>query len=71
MIAFSEYGERPLVIIYDVELERKRKILRCPELKSFQVGKSLSLDWFVLFSVFLRIWDQPVFMTLIPFVLEH
>ena len=71
MIAFSEYGERPLVIIYDVELERKRKILRCPELKSFEVGISISLDWFVLFSVFLRILDQPVFMTLIPFVLEH
>ena len=37
LIAFSEYGERPLLIIFDLETRKRRKILRCSELKSFEV----------------------------------
>ena len=37
LIAFSEYGDRPLVIIYDLENKKRRKILRCSEFKSHEV----------------------------------
>ena len=37
LLAFTEYGERPLVVVYDLELRRKLKLLRCAEFRSDQV----------------------------------
>ena len=37
LLAFTEYGERPLVVVYDLETRRKLKLLRCAEFRSDQV----------------------------------
>lgn len=37
MVAFTEYGDRPLLIVYDLETNKRRKILRCAEFKSHEV----------------------------------
>ena len=43
LIAFTEYGERPLLIVYDLETHKRRKLLRCAEFKSQEVfGQSTS-----------------------------
>ena len=36
-MAFTEYGDRPLLIVYDLETNKRRKILRCAEFKSKEV----------------------------------
>ena len=37
LLAFTEYGERPLVVVYDLEQRCKLKLLRCAEFRSDQV----------------------------------
>ena len=37
LLAFTEYGERPLVVVYDLETRRKLKLLRCAEFRSDHV----------------------------------
>ena len=37
LVAFTEYGDRPLLIVYDLESNKRRKVLRCAEFKSKEV----------------------------------
>ena len=37
LIAFTEYGDRPLLVVYDLEARKKLKLLRCAEFKSHDV----------------------------------
>ena len=37
LIAFTEYGDRPLLVVYDLETRKKLKLLRCAEFKSHDV----------------------------------
>ena len=37
LIAFTEYGDRPLLVVYDLEKMKRLKILRCAEFKSHDV----------------------------------
>lgn len=37
LLAFTEYGERPLLVVYDLDLRRKLKLLRCAEFRSDEV----------------------------------
>ena len=37
LIAFTEYGDRPLLVVYDLEKMKRVKILRCAEFKSKDV----------------------------------
>ena len=37
LIAFTEYGDRPLLTVYDLENRKKLKLLRCAEFKSHDV----------------------------------
>ena len=49
LIAFAEYGERPLVIIFDLETNKRRKVLRCSEFKSHKVTLFIKLFLNVVF----------------------
>ena len=37
LVAFAERGDRPHVVVYDLELRRRRKVLRCAEFVSEEV----------------------------------
>ena len=37
LIAFTEFGDRPLLVVYDLENRKKLKLLRCAEFKSHDV----------------------------------
>ena len=37
LIAFTEYGDRPLLVVYDLEARKKLKLLRCAEFRSHDV----------------------------------
>ena len=37
LIAFTEHGDRPLLVVYDLEQRKKLKLLRCAEFKSKDV----------------------------------
>ena len=37
LVAFTEYGERPLLVVYDLELRKRLKLLRCAEFRSDEV----------------------------------
>ena len=37
LVAFTEYGDRPLLIVYDLETHKRKKLLRCAEFKSKEV----------------------------------
>ena len=37
LIAFTEFGDRPLLVVYDLENRKKLKLLRCAEFKSESV----------------------------------
>ena len=37
LIAFTEFGDRPLLVVYDMEIQKRRKLLRCAEFKSHEV----------------------------------
>ena len=37
LVAFAERGDRPHVVVFDLELRRRRKVLRCAEFVSQEV----------------------------------
>ena len=37
LMAFTEHGERPLLIVYDLERRKRLKLLRCAEFRSLEV----------------------------------
>ena len=37
LVAFAERGDRPHVVVFDLELRKRRKVLRCAEFVSQEV----------------------------------
>jgi hypothetical protein len=42
LLAFTEEGERPLLVVYDLERRKRVKLLRCAEFRTKQVESSNS-----------------------------
>ena len=38
LLAFTERGERPLLVVYDLERRKRVKLLRCAEFRTLEVG---------------------------------
>ena len=43
LLAFTEHGERPLLVVYDLQRRKRLKLLRCAEFRSLEVADSLQV----------------------------